>query len=132
MDGGAFESVYVIYTIEILAFKSSASRRYSDFVWLREVFSTLPPGYPLPPVAKKGNFSLLQFRYEKKAEVSVVRDGRRLEVHGADARDGELLRGCLARRRVRRQTAGRNDRCTGLPRIGQEGHGRKQIPIHQL
>jgi hypothetical protein len=37
-------------------------RRYSDFVWFREALTLLYPGYPVPPVKKKGNYK----RYDDK------------------------------------------------------------------
>jgi sorting nexin-7/30/sorting nexin-8 len=68
IEGGAFERAYVIYTIEIPALKSSVSRRYSDFVWLREVFST-GPWLPLLAAAKKGNFARYDDKYLSKKRI---------------------------------------------------------------
>lgn len=39
---------------------STVKRRYSDFVWLRDIFISLHPGYPVPPIAKKKG----QVRYD--------------------------------------------------------------------
>jgi hypothetical protein len=48
IEGEPFERAYFIYTIETLFFKPAVSRSYSDFECLREVFSTLNTGYPIP------------------------------------------------------------------------------------
>jgi hypothetical protein len=69
IEGGPFERAYVIYTIEILTFKSVVSRRYSDFEWLRDVFSTLNPGYPIPPAAKKGKIVRYDDKYLTKRRI---------------------------------------------------------------
>lgn len=69
IEGGPFERSYVLYTVEIHSLKSIVSRRYSDFVWLREVFMMMHPGYPIPPAAKKGNFKRYDDKYLNKKRI---------------------------------------------------------------
>lgn len=66
IEGGVFERAYVVYTMEADPLKTVVTRRYSDFVWLRETFLLLCPGYPLPPVAKRGSFKRYDDKYLTK------------------------------------------------------------------
>lgn len=56
IDGGFFSKAYVIYLVTTEAFNFSVKRRYSDFEWLREIFSEQFPNLIIPPIPLK-NFS---------------------------------------------------------------------------
>ena len=41
----------------------AVNRRYTDFEWLRNQLDTRHPGYPIPPIARKGTFRKFDERY---------------------------------------------------------------------
>ena len=53
---------YVVYILEVPSRHLTVRRRYSDFSWLRETFTALHPGLPIPPISKKKN----RVRYDDK------------------------------------------------------------------
>lgn len=56
IDGGFFSKAYVIYLVTTKELNFSVKRRYSDFEWLREIFSEQFPNLIIPPIPLK-NFS---------------------------------------------------------------------------
>lgn len=66
MEGGFFEQGYVQYRVVTSQEMWAVMRRYSDFEWLRNQLDTRHPGYPIPPIAKKGAFRKFDDEYLKK------------------------------------------------------------------
>ncbi|CAG9326669.1 unnamed protein product [Blepharisma stoltei] len=53
VQGGLFSPQYLVYTIKTSPFQWSVKRRYTDFIWLREVMLLEIPGNFIPPVQQK-------------------------------------------------------------------------------
>jgi hypothetical protein len=53
MEGGFFSSNFVTYEVLTEVTKWSVRRRYSDFVWLRNMLSKFFPGHLIPPLPSK-------------------------------------------------------------------------------
>ena len=66
MEGGFFEQGYVLYKIVTPSENWAVMRRYSDFEWLRTQLSDRHPGYPIPPIARKGAFRKFDEDYLRK------------------------------------------------------------------
>jgi hypothetical protein len=66
VEGGLFSQTYVIYTVDTPSQGWSVTRRYNDFVWLRETIEKLHPGLPIPPIAKKSSFRKFHDAHLKK------------------------------------------------------------------
>lgn len=66
MEGGFFEQGYVVYRVVTNTEMWAVMRRYTDFEWLRNQLNIRHPGYPIPPIAKKGAFRKFDDDYLKK------------------------------------------------------------------
>jgi hypothetical protein len=66
VEGGLFSQTYAIYTIETPKQGWSVTRRYSDFVWLRETLEKLHPGLPIPPIANKSSYRKFTERHLRR------------------------------------------------------------------
>ncbi|CAK72978.1 unnamed protein product (macronuclear) [Paramecium tetraurelia] len=53
IPGGIFTSSYYSYTVQTDPIGWIVQRRYSDFLWLRELFCKIYPGINIPPLPKK-------------------------------------------------------------------------------
>ena len=50
---------YVVYSVEVVMeplYSAEVSRRYSDFVWLRDQLRQALPGHVLPPLPEQNRF----------------------------------------------------------------------------
>jgi hypothetical protein len=47
VEGSLFQQTYVIYTVNTPSQGWSVTRRYNDFVWLRENLEKMHPGLPV-------------------------------------------------------------------------------------
>jgi sorting nexin-7/30/sorting nexin-8 len=57
VKGGVFSKSYVTYAIKTNPFDYKVCRRYSDFLWLRNILVREYPSYSVPPMCKKSGVS---------------------------------------------------------------------------
>ena len=50
VEGGIFSKAYYLYIVFCSPLEWESKRRYSDYIWLRDVLSNLLPGYFIPPI----------------------------------------------------------------------------------
>ena len=53
ISGGIFSKSFIIYTVETKPFDFRTKKRYSDFLWLRNVISLMYANCVIPPLCKK-------------------------------------------------------------------------------
>ena len=53
VEGGFFSRGYVTYSINTIPFDLKVRKRYSDFVWLRDILCIIYPNMIVPPMPKK-------------------------------------------------------------------------------
>lgn len=57
MKGGLFSKSYITYLIKTFPLDFKVCRRYSDFLWLRNILVREYPSYNIPPMCKKSGVS---------------------------------------------------------------------------
>ena len=53
VEGGFFSRGYVTYSINTIPFDLKVRKRYSDFLWLRDILCIIYPNMVIPPMPKK-------------------------------------------------------------------------------
>jgi len=57
VKGGIFSKSYITYLVKTFPLEFKVCRRYSDFLWLRQILVREYPSYNIPPMCKKSGVS---------------------------------------------------------------------------
>lgn len=57
VKGGLFAKSYITYLVKTFPLDYKVCRRYSDFLWLRNILVREYPSYNIPPMSKKSGLS---------------------------------------------------------------------------
>ena len=72
VKGGFFSSDYYLFPIKTLPQEWEVNRRFSDFIWLREILSTTLTGVYIPPIpTRKSRQGTLETQLYKKKKIII-------------------------------------------------------------
>ena len=85
VEGGIFSKAYYLYPVFCSPFGWESKRRFSDYIWLREILSNLLPGHFIPPIPPHKSLS------SSEDDISIKRKALLIKFTAAISRNKVIL-----------------------------------------